>query len=160
VDARVAARVLHFPLRCFDQYRRKVEVNLHGFHQHAFDDLRPAYEEGRLPELYARLVRRRRGEAGLREGHIVEDVRLRDLFPRVPEPLDRDAPPFELQPTTPEDAERELAELRLDAMQTLTHTQRWLSSRLEDTCRRRRLKRLRAWVRKAKRGLTTAWPRK
>jgi hypothetical protein len=71
-----------------------------------------------------------------------------------------DVEPFELQSTTPEDAERELAESRLDAMQTLTHTQRWLSSRLEDARRRRRLKRLRAWVRKAERGLTTAWPRK
>ena len=133
---------------------------MHGFHQHAYDDLRRAYEGGRLPELYARLVYDDAAvEAGLREGHLVEDVRLRDLLPRVPDPLDADAPSFEPDPTPPEEAERELAELRLDAMQTLTHTQRWLSSRLEDARRRRRLKRLRAWLRKAERELA-AWRRK
>ncbi len=66
------ARVLHFPLRSFDQYRRKVEVTLAGgFDDKAHDELRIAYEQGKLEDLYAGLVEDDASvEAGLRRGAV------------------------------------------------------------------------------------------
>ena len=149
------ARVLHFPLRSLGQFRQKVELAVNAHHQRAYDDLRRAYEEGRVPELYAKLVYDDAAvEAGLREGHLVEDRRLRDLLDRVPDPLDPDASSFEPIPIAANEAERELAALRLDAMRTLTHTQRSLSRQVDDAFRLRRFKRLRRVLGGAERELS------
>ncbi len=75
------ARVLHFPLRSFEQYKRRVETTLFhgGFDDKAHDELREAYDEGRLPELYESLVLSDAdAEAGIAEGRLVEDTRIRD----------------------------------------------------------------------------------
>jgi glycosyltransferase involved in cell wall biosynthesis len=121
------ARVLHFPLRSFDQYRRKVEVTLRGgFDDRAHDDLRRAYDEGRLPELYAELVEDDDAiEAGLREGRLVEDRRVRDFLAGTG-----------AAERAPDEVERDLVEVQVDAMQTLARTQRSLIRQL-DAFRRR-----------------------
>ena len=135
------ARVLHFPLRSFDQYRRKVEVTLRGgFDDKAHDELRAAYEEGRLPELYAKLVLDDSSvEAGIREGRLIEDERLRQSLAAGEAPS-----------LPPEQAERELAELRVDAMQTLARTQRSLIRQLDSF--RRRVAKQRRRIDRAERG--------
>jgi len=134
------ARVLHFPLRSFEQYRRKVEVTLRGgFDDKAHDELRTAYEEGRLPELYAALVQDDATvEAGLRDGNLVEDTGVRDFLADAP----REA--------SPDDVQRELDELRVDAMQTLARTQRSLIRQLDAF--RRRVRKQRRRVERAERG--------
>ena len=135
------ARVLHFPLRSFEQYRRKVEVTLRGgFEDKAHDELREAYEQGRLPELYAKLVQDDAAvESGLREGRLVEDHSVREFLSGKA-----------AGQRAPGDVERELAELRVDAMQTLARTQRSLIRQLDAF--RRRVGKQRDRVERAERG--------
>jgi hypothetical protein len=116
------ARVLHFPLRSFEQYKRRVETTLFhgGFEDRAHEELRRAYDEGRLPELYEKLILSdAEAEAGIAEGRLVEDTRIRTYattgtVPSVPDP----GP--------------ELDEIRHDAMQTLARTQRALVRQLDN----------------------------
>jgi len=136
------ARILHFPLRSYDQYRKRVEVNLFG----GFDEtprrreLRRLYEEGRLPELYAGLVLDDAQVASrLREGTLVADHSLRDFLADCPDPLAGDG----RRPATPQhDVEAELAAIRLDAMSTLARGEE-LETRRRGK-RNQRLKRLKA----------------
>ena len=135
------ARVLHFPLRSLDQYRRKVQVTLRGgFDDKAHDELRDAYEQGRLPELYAtQTLDDPAVEAGLADGTLVEDRALRDF-------LDGSGP----RRLSPEELERETEALRVDAMRTLARTQRSLIRQLDNF--RRRVARQRQRVARAERG--------
>jgi len=90
-------------------------------------------------------------EAGLREGRLAEDHRLRDFLARVPDPLAQGAAAAEPPPQpAPEEIERDLAELRVDAMQTLARTQRSLIRQLDAF--RRRVKKQRQRVERAERG--------
>lgn len=117
------ARVMHFPIRSFEQYKRRVETTLFhgGFTDRAHADLRQAYDEGRLPELYEKLtIDDAEVESGIAEGRLVEDTRIRDFL--------RD-PKAEVTATDPE---AELAEIRHDAMQTLARTQRSLVRQLDN----------------------------
>jgi hypothetical protein len=146
------ARVFHFPVRSLEQYRRKVEVALRGgFHDRAHDELRQAHDEGRVDELYAKLVQDPAAvEASLRDGRLVSDERLRDFLARVPDPVQRpDAVP-ELPAPSPQQVEAELREIELDAMQTLARTQRSLIRQLDSF--RRRLERQRQRAESADRG--------
>jgi hypothetical protein len=135
------ARVLHFPLRSLDQYRRKVQVTLRGgFDDKAHDELRDAYDQGRLQELYATLTLDDAAvEAGLADGTLVEDRALRDF-------LDGSGP----RRLSPEELERETEALRVDAMRTLARTQRSLIRQLDNF--RRRVARQRQRVARAERG--------
>jgi len=121
------ARVLHFPLRSFEQYKRKVEVTLAGgFDDKAHADLRLAYEGGRLPDLYAKLaVDDASVEEGLREGRLVEDRTVAEYLgnPEARPARDRSAPGREA-----EEADR----VTLDAMETLARTQRSLIRQLDN----------------------------
>ncbi|HSJ17870.1 MAG TPA: glycosyltransferase family 2 protein [Solirubrobacterales bacterium] len=121
------ARVLHFPLRSLDQYRRKVEVTLRGgFDDKAHNELREEYEQGRLPELYAELaVDDAAVEAGLADATLVEDVTVRDF-------LDGSEP----RRLSSEELKREIEALRVDAMRTLARTQRSLIRQLDNFRRR------------------------
>ena len=77
------ARVMHFPLRSFEQYKRRVETTLFhgGFSDQAHEELRQAYDEGRLPELYEKLtLTDADAESALAEGQMVEDTRIRDFI--------------------------------------------------------------------------------
>jgi Glycosyl transferase family 2 len=130
------ARVLHFPLRSLDQYRRKVEVTLRGgFDDKAHDELREAYEQGRLPELYASLaVDDAAVEAGLADGTLVEDRTLADFLSGKglrPRPTRDPAEPDAIA-----DDSAGIEELRVDAMRTLARTQRSLIRQLDNFRRR------------------------
>ena len=133
------ARVLHFPIRSFEQYRLRVETMLfHG----GFPDrglrrkLRKAYEEGRLPELYEELVvSDDDAQQGIEEGTLVRDEGVRDFLRRVPDPL-AGGPATVGAPAAALSEEERAAELRaleLDGMATLARTQRSLVRQLDKT---------------------------
>lgn len=140
------ARILHFPLRSYEQYRRRVEVNLFG----GFDEtprrreLRRLYEGGRLPEVYAELVLDdSQVDARLRDGSLVVDHGLRDFLARCPDPLAVDVP---RAPAVPQQhVESELESIRLDVMSALARGEE-LETRRRGK-RNQRLKRLQAQLR-------------
>ncbi len=128
-------RIFHFPLRSFEQFRRRTEISLHqgGFRDSGrFRRLRRYYEQERLEELYAELIWDDAAvEEGIREGELVRDERIAELLPRCPDPLSG-APPAELRVTPdPEALEGEREEVQLDAMRLLTRTQRFTMLRLD-----------------------------
>jgi hypothetical protein len=135
------ARVLHFPLRSFEQYKRRVETTLFhgGFDDKTHDELREAYDAGRLPELYeSLLLSDADAEAGIADGGLVEDTRIRDWARQ----------PGTLVPGTGGSAE--LDEIRHDAMLTLARTQRSLVRQLDNF--RERVKKQRRRLEKAESG--------
>jgi Glycosyl transferase family 2 len=150
--ARWPARVFHFPVRSAEQHRRKVEVALRGgFEDRAHDDLRQAYEQGRADELYEELVADEDTvEAGLRDGSLVVDERVRDFLDRVPDPLEQPDAVTEFPAPLPEQLSAELREIELDAMQTMARTQRSLVRQLDSL--RRRVERQRRRAESAERG--------
>ena len=125
------ARVLHMPLRSFDHYKRRVEIMLAGgFQDQTRDQLREAYEAGRLGEMYAELsVDDAAAEEGVRDGTLVIDERLRVLSafadgaegPTIPSPVDDAA---------------ERADVAFEGMRALTRAQQGLI-RQRDKLRRR-----------------------
>jgi hypothetical protein len=128
---RFPARVLHFPVRSYEQYRRRVEATLFhgGWDDKAHRDLASHYEEGRLPELYEKLVFDDAAvAAGIEDGGLVEDHSLRDFLAACPDPLaeEPDARAPAPQPLSPAEVEAELAELELDAMRTIARGERSL----------------------------------
>ncbi|MEK6271666.1 MAG: glycosyltransferase family 2 protein [Actinomycetota bacterium] len=128
-------RIFHFPLRSFEQFRRRTEISLHqgGFRDSGrFRRLRWYYEQERLEELYAELIWDDAAvEEGIRERKLVRDERIAELLPRCPDPL-TGAPPAELRITPdPEALEGEREEVQLDAMRLLTRTQRFTMLRLD-----------------------------
>jgi hypothetical protein len=122
-------RIFHFPLRSFEQFRRRTEISLNqgGFRDSGrFRRLRWHYEQDRLEELYAELIWDDAAiEQGIREGKLVRDERIAELLPRCPDPS-RSAGPAELRiEPGPEGLEAEREEVQLDAMRLLTRTQRF-----------------------------------
>ena len=139
-------RIFHFPLRSFEQFRRRTEISLHqgGFRDSGrFRRLRWHYEQGRLEELYAELIWDDAAvEEGIREGKLVRDERIAELLPRCPDPL-TGAGPAELRiEPDPEALEAEREEVQLDAMRLLTRTQRF--TMLRHNKNRRRIDQLHA----------------
>jgi hypothetical protein len=119
------ARVLHFPLRSFDQYKRRVETTIFhgGFEDKAHDELRAAYDDGRLPELYESLVLSdEEAEAGIAEGRLAEDTRIRDWA----------MPGTKVPGISGSTVDAELEAIRHDAMLTLARTQRSLVRQLDN----------------------------
>jgi Glycosyl transferase family 2 len=139
-------RIFHFPIRSFEQFRRRTEISLHqgGFRDSGrFRRLRWHYEQERLEELYAELIWDDAAvEEGTRESKLVRDERIAELLPRCPDPLSG-VPPAELRITPdPEALEGEREEVQLDAMRLLTRTQRFTMLRLNKG--RRRIDKLQA----------------
>jgi Glycosyl transferase family 2 len=122
-------RVMHFPVRSREQIRHRTEVLLYGA---GFTDrgprakLRSRYEGGELERIHRELVWDDAAiEAGLESGELVRDERLSLLLPRCPDPLGPDAAPagsIRVEPS-PEELERELDDLELDAMQLISRFQ-------------------------------------
>lgn len=128
-------RVLHFPVRSFEHYRRRVETELFRGdppEKGARLRLKKAWNEDRLPELYAELaLDGERADATIASGAVVRDERFRDFLASAPDPL---APGPSTVPPAGADAaavERDLQENTFDAMQTLARTQRTFLRRLE-----------------------------
>ena len=130
-------RVLHFPIRSYEQYCRRVETIVFRGNPPASETrkrLRRRYRHSRLDRSYAKLVASESEiEDGIEAGALVVDERLRDALRRAPDPLasahpvvgsDKEAP-------NPEWERAELAEIEYDAMQALARTQRMLLRRLD-----------------------------
>jgi Glycosyl transferase family 2 len=125
-------RVLHFPVRSFEQYRNRVETELFRGDppvKGARLRLKQAWDEGRLEELFGELALvGDAAEAAIASGDFVRDNRFRDFLATAPDPLDPGAGPRpEPAHTDPED----LADNTFDGMQTLARTQRTFQRRLE-----------------------------
>jgi hypothetical protein len=122
-------RILHFPVRSFAQFKRRTEVAIFEGHYPdwgRFKRLRQLYEEGKLEEVFADLVLNDDEiEEGIREGRLARDERLARLLPGCPDPLDGAQPGSVRVDPSPEEAERERAQLEFDAMQLLGRTSRW-----------------------------------
>ncbi|MEK6325966.1 MAG: glycosyltransferase family 2 protein [Actinomycetota bacterium] len=121
-------RILHFPVRTFDQFRRRAEISLSagGWPDRGrFRRLRTIVEEGRLEDLYGQLTCDEVAvKEGISEGRLVRDDRLARFLPLCLDPLS--GPPAEIcvEPA-PAELERELGELEFDAMRLLGRTQRF-----------------------------------
>jgi Glycosyl transferase family 2 len=130
-------RIFHFPLRSFDQFKKRTEIFIrHGGWRDTgrFRRLRRHYEAGLLDEIYAELVwdDEQVGE-GVRDGDLVHDDRFARLIPRCPDPLGG-APSGSVRVEPDAEAlEREQAEVEWDAMRLMTRTQRFTMLQLDRT---------------------------
>jgi hypothetical protein len=85
-------RILHFPIRAYEQFEVRTARLLFG-EGYAISDrrrqrLKEAYETGRLAELYAEVVADDAAvEAALRGGEVTVDTSLRDFMRGCPDPL-------------------------------------------------------------------------
>jgi hypothetical protein len=116
-------RVLHFPVRSREQYRKRVEMaEGAGMLESSFRaDLRDAYERGRLDQVYDELALSDRELArGVEDGVLVEDTDFRDYLAGCPDPLEGGDLPARPRVVPEERRRRELADLELDAMYALT----------------------------------------
>jgi hypothetical protein len=109
--------IYHFPLRSFEQYRKKIEVaakNQWFRHDAESRAVEEAWRAGRLEEVYARLtLDDAQVEAGMKEGWLTRDTDLRDYL------LAGDGAPGAA--AWPEERrQRALGELRADAMYALS----------------------------------------
>jgi glycosyl transferase family 2 len=122
-------RILHFPVRSFDQFKRRTEVAIFEGHYPdwgRFKRLRQLYEQGKLDEVYADLVLDDTDvDEGIRSGQLVSDERLATLLPACPDPLEGGEPGSVRVEASPDDAAREREQLEFDAMQLLGRTSRW-----------------------------------
>jgi hypothetical protein len=130
-------RILHFPLRSYDQFRRRAELGLFGTGR-TTDRARAratleAYEAGKLEEAYAELSYDEAAVAsGIAAGELVEDTSLKSLLEHCPDPIaDPDAfAAFAPAATTTADRQ-DLEELARDAMQAVARTESLYYVRLE-----------------------------
>jgi hypothetical protein len=122
-------RILHFPVRSFEQFKRRTEVAIFEGHypdRGRFKRLREMYEQGRFDELYAGQVYDDREVAqGIEEGRLVRDERFARLLAQCPDPLDGGEPGSIRVESSPTEEEGERAQLEFDAMQLLARTSRW-----------------------------------
>jgi hypothetical protein len=151
-------RVLHYPVRSYGHFRRRVELELfHGGRkiEGPLEELMRAHREERLADLYAGLaLTDDQVAAAVREGALVEDLSLRDFLAGCPDPLEEDgleaarrwAEDRARRVAQDTDTDTDLADNAFDMMQTLARMQasirrdRSLSDRraddLEAECRR------------------------
>jgi hypothetical protein len=113
--------VLHFPFRTFEQYRRRVEIardNGQLERNEAGRAVRAALEDGRLEEMYERLVLDDAAVAkGIEEGWLVEQTSFRDYLAACPDPLEGEGPTVD---TPAGGGAPTVDELRDDAMYAIT----------------------------------------
>jgi hypothetical protein len=128
-------RILHFPVRSLEQFRRRVDAALlHDPGRGPRARLRERYETEGIEGLYAELYLDDDAvEAGIRERRLVRDTRLRDYLALCPDPLTAGAnPDSPLPPELPaSELERERRELELDTMEALARHARLIETRLE-----------------------------
>lgn len=134
-------RVLHYPLRSVEQFesrvRRARELGRHGTSTRA-QELYEALGHRSLAAAYAEVVYDdERVEAGVRDGELVEDTRLRDFLREVPEQDGlADWAPAAPPPVWP----GEEAELAHDGIASLVRSEVVLEERMRSA--RRRIRRL------------------
>ena len=143
------ARILHFPVRSYEQYRRRVEVILfHGGYEDRprHRELRRLYDNGALGERYERLVvDDAEVEVRMRDGSLVEDAGVREFLGGCPDPLaslEQARAWAAARAVDPEDAAAELAANELDMMHALDRADR--SVRRQRRGANRRVRKLKA----------------
>jgi hypothetical protein len=129
------ARVMHFPIRSYEQYRKRVEtVVFRGDPpmRGARKRLRRSYNNGRLPRSYAKLIADEETiEQELEAQNLTIDERIREALVRSTDPLAAGAQRAEPAVPDPETEAAELAEIEYDAMQSIARSQRLLVRRLD-----------------------------
>ncbi|HEY7150094.1 MAG TPA: glycosyltransferase family 2 protein [Solirubrobacterales bacterium] len=149
---------LHFPLRSFEQYRKKMAIADHNKMWGRNEETRAlheAYRAGRLEEVFENLLLDDRTvEAGLAEGWLVEDTDFRDYLRACPGVLDDGEAPSGSSAWPRERREAALAELREDGMYAISrYMQTVASKKRKRHLDARELKKLRAQVKESKQEL-------
>jgi hypothetical protein len=147
--------VLHFPLRSFEQYRKKIAIADHNGMWDRNDETRAlheAYQEGRLEQVFDQLTLDDEALAkGLAEGWLVEDTEFRDYLQACPEVFEEGEPPPGSGAWSAERREAALAELREDGMYVISrYIQTVASKKRKRHLQLRKLKQLRARVRESR----------
>ena len=130
-------RVLHFPIRSYEQYRRRVETVVFRGDPPATETrkrLRRRLKHGRLEHSYEKLiVPEAEIERDVEAGMLTVDVSLRDSLRACAEgiPPGRRAVATSGAPPSDEQYAAELAEIEYDAMQSIARNQRLLLRRID-----------------------------
>jgi hypothetical protein len=140
--------VLHFPLRSFEHYRKKIQIADHNRFWERSEETRAlheAYEEGRLEEVYEKLLLDPEAVArGLADKWLVEDTAFRDFLLACPGLLEDEAPPTGSRAWPQERRDAALAGLRQDGMYVISrYLQTVASKKRKRHMQVRDLKRLR-----------------
>jgi Glycosyl transferase family 2 len=127
-------RILHFPVRSLEQFRQRVDAALlHDPGRGPRARLKERYESEGVESLYADLyLDDDEIAAGLEDGRLVRDTRLRDFLALCPDPLSSRSearPPRPPEPSVDE-FERERRELQRDTMEALARHARLVEARL------------------------------
>jgi Glycosyl transferase family 2 len=143
--------VLHFPLRSFEHYRKKIQIADHNRFWERSEETRAlheAYEEGRLEEVYEKLLLDDEAVAhGLADEWLVEDTELRDYLEECPGFLDDGEAPPGSRAWSEERRDAALAGLREDGMYVISrYMQTVASKKRKRHMQVRDLKRLRGKV--------------
>jgi hypothetical protein len=149
---------LHFPLRSFAQYQKKIAIADHNKMWDRNEETRAlhdAYRSGRLEEVFAGLVLGDETvETGLAEGWLVEDTDLRDYLLACPAVLEDGEAPQGSRAWPKERRYAALAELREDGMYVISrYMQTVASKKRQRHLDARALKRLRALVKESRQEL-------
>jgi Glycosyl transferase family 2 len=131
----VNVRILHFPVRSLEQFRRRVDAALlHDPGRGPRARLKERYEAEGVEGIYADLYLDDTAvEAGIAAGRLVRDTRLRDFLVLCPDPLagaeaaETPRPPQ----LAPDERQREQRELQRDAMEALARHARLIEARLD-----------------------------
>jgi hypothetical protein len=150
--------VLHFPLRSFEQYRKKIAIaddNQMWDRNEETRALHEAYRSGRLLEVFERLtVDDETVAAGLAEGWLVEDTDFRDYLLACPGFFEAGEPPPGSSAWPEERRRAALAALREDGMYVISrYMQTVASKKRKRHLQVRALKRLRARLRESRQEL-------
>ncbi len=148
--------VLHFPLRSFEQYRKKIAI---ADHNQMWDRnaetraLHEAYREGRLEGVFEDLTLDDQTVAeGLAEGWLVEDTDFRDYLGACPGVFDHTEPPPGARAWSAERREAALEELREDGMYVISrYIQTVASKKRKRHLQLRKLSQLRAGAKQSRR---------
>jgi hypothetical protein len=150
--------VLHFPLRSFEQYRKKVAIaddNQMWERNEETRALHEAYRSGRLEEVFKNLLLDDDTVArGLADGWLVEDTDFRDYLLACPGVFEEGLPPPGARAWSEERRRSALAGLREDGMYAISrYMQTVASKKRKRHTQVRQLKQLRARVKESEREL-------
>jgi glycosyl transferase family 2 len=134
-------RILHLPIRSYEQYERLARNATQGATGGRRRELARADEDGRLPELYERLLLDDEAvEEGIRAGRFVADHRLRDFLARCPDPVTEGPTVVSSEAVTPRvgpaDVQAELAEIEFEVAVATAQTERSQSERIDRLTKR------------------------
>ncbi|MDQ2675773.1 MAG: glycosyltransferase family 2 protein [Actinomycetota bacterium] len=151
-------RILHYPVRSYDQYRRRVEISLAG-ERHTGDkraqEIYAALKADRLEDVYANYAPGDEAVAdAIGRGHLVEDTRIRDVIKSCPDFAADPALLADRRPLSGGASADEAAEVAEDGMHALLRSETLSVERLAQVRKEsRRLDKKRKRLRKQNRRL-------